>query len=597
MTSHTPWRVWRRLGAVGFAVAVCLHGGLARAEVPAAVDGASLLAQAQAARTTDHPHFLQLLQQLHLHRAALSSDQQWRLRLLDASEASFEGDYAKAEPLLRDVAAHAGDLDQQSMANGMLLNLLAIHHHYQEAFTLAEHLAASLPRLHDRYTIYTVLSQLSQLLASAGQTDPAVSYAQQMERFVAPGESLCKPYVYLFDALNANGDLPPADPIYRKAIDTCVAAGEPLYAETVELDLARREADVGDPTAALARLKRIAPSVNEQNYRVHVYVLRSTLGYAYWVRGDVAMARHWALAALAMNVGGNFDGLSEYVYQVLYEVENKAGHYRAALDYYRHYKDVQLRAVSGTQAVALAYNTVHQQLAIQKLQLGELGKQNRVLALEQALDRKAMETSRLYLLLLLLVLASIGLWMVRLKRSQLRFKKLARRDSLTHILNHQHFVSEAEQVLGEAQKSARGACVVLIDLDHFKHINDTYGHAVGDAVLIKFAALCRTHLRSIDVFGRLGGEEFGLVLPECSLDDGVDIVERMRATVAATPFDANIPENTISASFGLASTEHGGYALSVLMANADAALYRAKHRGRNLVETHAASDRFSEETT
>lgn len=570
----------------GFATAVFFHGDLARAEVPE-VDATNLLAQAQAARTTDHRHFLKLLQQLHPRRAALSSDQQWHLRLLDAWEASFEGDYAKAEPLLRDVAVHAGDLDQQSLAKGMLLNLLAIHHHYEEAFTLAEQLAANLPRLHDRDTIYVVLSQLSQLMASAGQVDPAASYARQMERFSPPGSSLCKPYVYLFGALDANDDLPPADPIYRKAIDTCVAAGEPVYADTVELDLARREADVGDSTAALARLKRIAPSVTEQNYRVHVYVLRSTLGYAYWASGDAAMARHWALAALAMNVGGDFDGLSEYVYRVLYEVENKAGHYRAALDYYRHYKDVQVRSVSDTQAVALAYHTVHQQLALQKLQMNELGKQNRLLELQQALDRKAMETSRLYVVLLLIVLASIGFWLIRIKRSQLRFKRLARHDSLTDILNHQHFVSEAEQVLRDAEKSSRSACVVLIDLDHFKRINDSYGHAAGDAVLIKVATLCRTHLRAIDVFGRLGGEEFGLVLPECSLRDGVDIVERMRAAIATTPFDVNIPGDMISASFGLASTAVSGYALPVLMANADAALYRAKDRGRNRVETHA----------
>lgn len=573
----------------GLAATVLLHGDLVRADVPVATDAASLLAQAQAARTRDHPRFLQLLQQLDLRRESLPSDQQWRLRLLDAWQASFEGNYAKAEPLLREVAAHPGDLDQQSLANGILLNLLAIQHHYDEAFTLADHLAASLPQLHDRHAISVVLSQLSQLMASAGQVDPAASYARQMESFSPPGESLCRPYVYLFGALNAKDDLPPTDPIYRKAIGACVAAGEPLYAETVQLDLARRQADVGDHAAALALLKRIAPSVMAQNFRVHVYALRSTLGYAYWVGGDADMARHWALAALAMDPKGDFDGLSEYVYRVLYEVANKAGDYHAALGYYRHYKDVQARSVNDMQAVALAYHTVHQQLAIHKLQMDQLSKQNGLLQLQQALDRKAVEASQLYLVLLLVVLASIGLWLIRLKRSQLRFKKMARRDSLTGILNHQHFVGAAEQALRYAEKSSRGGCVVLIDLDHFKHINDTYGHATGDAVLIKVAAVCRMHLRSIDVFGRLGGEEFGLVLPECSLDDAVDIVDRMRMAIAVTRFDEKIHGNAVSASFGVASTRGSGYALPVLMANADAALYRAKDRGRNRIETHAGS--------
>ena len=585
------WR-WRS-GVFVLALVLFSYGGLAGAQVPVAVDAATLLAQARTASTMDHRHFLQLMQQLHLRRGKLLPAQQWTLRLLDAWEASFEGDYVKAEPLLRDVAAHADDLDEQSRANGLLLDLLAIHHQYTEAFTLAEHLADALPQLHDRRTIYVVLSQLSQLMASAGQVEPAASYARQVDVFRLPGESMCKPDVFLFGALNANDDLPPGDPIYRNTINACMAAKEPLYAETVQLDLARREAEVGEYGAALALLNRIAPSVMAQNYKVHIYVLRSTLGYAYWVSGDAAMAKRWALAALAMDGHGDFDGLSEFVYRVLYEVENKAGNYAAALDYYRHYKDVQLRSVNDTQATALAYHTIHQQLAIHKLQLDELGKQNRLLQLQQALDHKGLETSQLYLVLLLIVVASIGVCLFLLKRSQLRFKKLARRDSLTGILNHQHFVSAATQALRYAEKSSRSACVVLIDLDHFKRINDTYGHAAGDAVLIKIAGLCQAQLRSIDLFGRLGGEEFGLVLPECSLDDGVDVVDRMRMAISALPFDDKIPENAISASFGLACTDGSDYDLSSLMAKADAALYRAKHLGRNRVEAHAECEILS----
>jgi diguanylate cyclase (GGDEF)-like protein len=579
------------LGVFGLVAALFFHGDPTLAGAPVAVDSAALLAQAAAIRAKDHPRFLEMLDQLHRSESTLSSEQRWQLRLLDAWEALFEGQYAKAEPLLREVVAHAG-LDQRSLANGMLLNMLAIQHRYDEAFALAEQLSAVLPRLRDRHAIYVVLSQLSQLMASAEQAEPAADYARQMERFTPPGESLCRPYVYLFGALNAKGDLPPTDPVYRKTIDTCVAAGEPIYANTVQLDLARRQADVGDTGAALALLKRIAPGVMAQNYRAHVYVLRSTLGYAYWVSGDAVSAKRWALAALAMDAKGDFDGLSENVYRVLYEVANKAGDYRTALDYYRHYKDVEFRSVNNAQAIALAYHTVHQQLAIHKLQVAELGKQNSLLELQQALDRKAMETSRLYLALLLVVLASIGFWLVRLKRSQLRFKKLARRDSLTGILNHQHFVWEAEQALRYAEKSARHVCVVVIDLDHFKRINDTYGHAVGDAVLIRIVALCQAHLRSIDVFGRLGGEEFGLVLPECALGDAMQIVERIRAAIAATPFHERIIEGAISASFGLASTDAGGYVLPALMAKADAALYRAKHRGRNRVEMHAEGAGF-----
>jgi len=188
---------------------------------------------------------------------------------------------------------------------------------------------------------------------------------------------------------------------------------------------------------------------------------------------------------------------------------------------------------------------------------------------------------------------SIGVLLVWTKRSQLRFKRLARCDSLTGILNHQYFVREGEHALRQAERIDQAVCVVLIDLDHFKQINDTYGHATGDAVLTAFSALCRAQLRPADVFGRLGGEEFGLVLPGCSLKTGVEVVDRMRAAIIGTRFDPRVPDESISASFGLACTERCGYDLSALMAAADAALYRAKHSGRNRVETHEDRERAS----
>ena len=587
-SSGEPRLSWRqRLAACGLAMAALFHGGSAGATAPAGNDAASVLAQAYAIKTSDHARFLQLLQQLHQPGTVLSPDEQWRLRYLDGWEGSFTGDYAKAEPLLRDVADHATDTDLQALAAGTLLNILAIGHHYEEAFERADQLAAAVPHIRDRKVAYVALSQLSQLMASAQQVEPAASYARQMMRYAEPGQSMCRPYVYLFGALVADDHLPPTDPIFRQAIDACTAAKEPMFADTVELDLARRLAETGQPQAALALLKRIAPTVDAQGFQVHAYVLRSDLGYAYWVSGDAANARRWALAALAMDPKGNFDGLSEYVYRVLYEVANQAGDDRAALGYYRHYRDVQARSVSDTQAIALAYHTVQQQLSLHKLQLAELSKHNSVLELQQALDRKQIQATRLQLLLLLTVLLSVVLWLIRTKRSQLRFQKLARRDGLTGILNHQHFLAEAESALRHAQNASRSVCLALIDLDHFKQVNDTYGHATGDAVLREFVTLCQTHLRPIDVFGRMGGEEFGLVLPDCSLEQGLEIVHRIRLALANTPIDSQHPELGISASFGLASTGTCCYELRELMATADAALYRAKRGGRNRVETVA----------
>ena len=161
--------------------------------------------------------------------------------------------------------------------------------------------------------------------------------------------------------------------------------------------------------------------------------------------------------------------------------------------------------------------------------------------------------------------------------------KLARRDGLTGIFNRQHFVGEAERLLQYCRKSDRVACLVLLDLDHFKQVNDTHGHAVGDRVLRRAVAACQAHLRSTDLFGRLGGEEFGVLLPECGLDQAVARVEQIRLAIASVSLGEDVPNVAVSASFGVATVANSGYELRQLMTDADDALYAAKREGRNRV--------------
>jgi diguanylate cyclase (GGDEF)-like protein len=174
-------------------------------------------------------------------------------------------------------------------------------------------------------------------------------------------------------------------------------------------------------------------------------------------------------------------------------------------------------------------------------------------------------------------------WLFRLKRSQLRFMRLSRCDGLTGISNHQHFISEADRILRLLEKRLGHACLISIDLDHFKQVNDTHGHAMGDAVLKHAVAICQHHLRPADVFGRLGGEEFGILLQECSREQGLEIANRIRIAIGATPMEHDGNGILVSASVGLASTDTSGYELQRLCKDADMALYCAKRAGRNRV--------------
>jgi diguanylate cyclase (GGDEF)-like protein len=132
--------------------------------------------------------------------------------------------------------------------------------------------------------------------------------------------------------------------------------------------------------------------------------------------------------------------------------------------------------------------------------------------------------------------------------------------------------------------------LLLFDLDRFKHINDTFGHHVGDRVLTHFCGVATAALRPHDVFGRLGGEEFGSLHPHATLEDGLDIAERIRSKFEATTLVVDENALVVTVSVGVATSTH--QSLAEMIMAADRALYRAKRKGRNRVECASAVCEF-----
>jgi diguanylate cyclase (GGDEF)-like protein len=127
----------------------------------------------------------------------------------------------------------------------------------------------------------------------------------------------------------------------------------------------------------------------------------------------------------------------------------------------------------------------------------------------------------------------------------------------------------------------------MVDLDNFKRINDTHGHKSGDNVLKSFSAVCRLAFREIDIVGRIGGEEFAILLPETSKDNAVEAAERLRTKIASTNIqtDENLAIE-FTASIGIANLSSKDDTLDVLLSHADNALYKAKNAGRNQVRVY-----------
>jgi diguanylate cyclase (GGDEF)-like protein len=170
-------------------------------------------------------------------------------------------------------------------------------------------------------------------------------------------------------------------------------------------------------------------------------------------------------------------------------------------------------------------------------------------------------------------------------RKELQLQDWATRDELTGMLNRRAFRHRASVEIESASHSALPLSFCLLDIDHFKKINDTWGHDMGDAVLRDLGQVLEHAVRSPDVTVRMGGEEFGILMPDTGLSAAQTAAERIRAVVAETRFTT--PDGSVlpvTASFGVAELTDDTDSFDMLYRLADEALYRAKNNGRNRVE-------------
>jgi diguanylate cyclase (GGDEF)-like protein/PAS domain S-box-containing protein len=161
-------------------------------------------------------------------------------------------------------------------------------------------------------------------------------------------------------------------------------------------------------------------------------------------------------------------------------------------------------------------------------------------------------------------------------------ERQAHSDYLTGLNNRRHFLEMAEKELARTLRYHNELSILMLDVDHFKLVNDTYGHKVGDLLLQRLSAICRSTLRDVDIIGRIGGEEFAVLLPETGCDQAMEVAERLRDAIATAQVALNdgLPLH-FTVSLGVTTLAESGINIDTLLNQADQALYQAKNTGRN----------------
>jgi diguanylate cyclase (GGDEF)-like protein len=554
---------------------------------PAAGDLRTMLKRAEDSKLGQHAQFESLLREIAPRNAELSSYDQYWFRYLQGWDFAYDGKYVEAISHLDSMIQQGTDPTLAFRGRSTLINVLILAKQHERAFIELQKHAEQAPTITDWNALRQGLSITAMLLNDVGDYDLALIYAEQLIARKS-GIAACSGMQLKLSALYKSGRLTSATQV-QEGIDLCVQEGELLHANSIRVYLGSLLIDNGRHEEALAELSKHYSEVIDAKYPRMIADFDVLLARIYRAKGNSAFATQYARHALDHGVKGEFTRPLIDAHHLLYEIAKEQGNPTAALVHYEQFSKADKGFLNDAALRDITYRRVKYEVDFSKQQIESLNKVNQVLLLEQQLSEKSGENFRLYVVLLIVSLAFIGLWAYRTRRLQQHFVRLSRRDALTGAFNRPHFLALAEQTLSRCYAAGEEACVAVCNLDHIETINVTIGHAAGDAVLSKRLGCFQQHLRNEDIVGRLDGETFGVMFVNSNSIITLERCETLREALLSVSTPG---ESATSASFGVSSTSTSGYDLNRLLADAEAALYAAKNRtGNQVVQLHQCSVR------
>jgi diguanylate cyclase (GGDEF)-like protein len=542
----------------------------------------SMLRQADELRTSNAEKFRSILSDLDSLSETATPEQRQQLRLLHAYRAVLSGDSETAIGDLKELVSEGQSVRVRFRAGAMLANTYAITRQFEEGLKVLDAILPLSKSVTDPESRHHGLLAAGILYNQVGEFELGRHYAEQVMQDSPSGRSQCIAGILRFESLQGT-DKAPEEAAIRPVIDECETLHEPILVGFAWTYLARKLYADGSVDAAIDVLERYLPEVEDTGYPRLIAEYHALLAEYRMTRGDVEAAKRHAEDAIAQSAALGSAQSLVVGYRTLYEIAERRGDLAEALLRYRQYAEADKAYFNDVKSREMAYQVVRHQSLQQAQQIALLNQQNQLLQLQQRVQEQSAQNSRLVMAMLLLLMAFMGLWAYRTKRMQTSLRRMAETDALTEVCNRHHFNRQSEAALAQCARSGEEVALVMFDLDHFKAINDRYGHGVGDWVLRKVVETCRPICRQVDFLGRIGGEEFAVLMCGYDLRAAKRMADDCRVRLAGIDTGESGYVFRITASFGVTTSHMSGYDLTRLLSHADKALYRAKRGGRNRV--------------
>jgi diguanylate cyclase (GGDEF)-like protein len=552
------------------------------ASISTTTDIDHLLEKANKIRTSNPAIFVKLLAELEEKSAQLTKQQNYYLDYLQAYKLIFSGQTKEAIAIFQGLLISKADKLIKFRTQLTLINAFAIEQNWTEGLSHLSVALKKLPEIKNHDTRVNGLAVTAIFYNQLGQYNLGLKYAEQLFNSNPQKRTVCFAATMIIESKLHLKQLQNNDSEIKKAINLC--ENEAIAANFIRSYSAKFSLTNNKPDDVIKFLTPHLAQVNATQYPRLIVEIYTSLAEAYWLKGNLIKAEELALESI--RVGEKIKTTQAVItaYKLLYKIAKKrSNHQEIALQYYETYAELDKTYVNEAQAKHLAFQLAEHNSFEQESQIKLLNEKNNSLAIEQALSESKAANRQLAVLLLIFVILILSVVGTRFWRTHKRVKELAEYDPLTGIYNRGHFTQVTNSALKYCQNAKQDLSLIMFDLDHFKKVNDIFGHACGDWALKETIKACKGIGRQNDIFARLGGEEFCLVLTSCTIDVAMLRAEACRAAIEAIITEESGHDFSITASFGVTDVKRSGFTLDKLLADADMAAYTSKNAGRNRV--------------
>ncbi|MCL1036775.1 GGDEF domain-containing protein [Shewanella submarina] len=553
----------------------------------------NLLKEIDSLRSIDPLLFSEKFRAIGEHKSEFDREESDFYRYLEGYHLAYRGRLAEALSLQKQLSQQAITKEMRFRALLTVINIEAINQNWNGGLKSLNKALEVLPAIREPKLEALALGIISVFYNQLGQYELGLEYSRRLKNSFDDPRSLCIGELHQFEALlNLASTESTLANSYKSALTLCQKAEERLLELNAHILFGRFLLETKKTPHLAAELFALHyPQVNKVGYAPVILAYQSLQAKAYWQLGMSEPAFELAQAVSQSPAAANTLEALIRANKVLFDYHSANGNSEAALAAYIKYAEADKAYLDEVKTKTLAFQLAQHQSMEQQNKINLLDEKNKVLMVQRQLDKVEQFNSRIMIVVLFCVILGLGTWGWNSLKAQRRLKQMAEYDSLTGLFSRGHFYNLSESAISHALKLGAPVSCVLFDVDRFKGINDKYGHSTGDWALKQVAKQCRNQLREYEIFGRIGGEEFCLILPECDLESAYSVAEKLRKTLAESDTLECGYQFALTASFGVTESLFAGYSLDNLLAQADKAMYKAKHNGRNQVQVFCpASD-------